>query len=173
MTRLVVPSDITILEEKNKLGKRRLGFLEGTGLFFMPPIFHIRYSKNDASDMRKVLSNKYPDSGDAVVEIVKTRQNSISKQAKAQNGWWLGTLTGVLFTHFSFRHYDWKTKAILLPFTAYMGAIAGRCAGNGLAGRWWEPERDRFLGALPPKAYFVPPPPPPAPKKETPKKEKK
>merc|ERR1712130_651759 len=48
---VVVPSDITILEEKKKIGNRKVSFLENIGLLGMAPfMIHLHYSKLDKSD---------------------------------------------------------------------------------------------------------------------------
>eukprot|EP00919_Chromeraceae_sp_WS-2016_P059643 GHVR01141709.1.p1 GENE.GHVR01141709.1~~GHVR01141709.1.p1 ORF type:complete len:160 (-),score=11.68 GHVR01141709.1:183-662(-) len=157
MSALVVPSDVTILENKHSIGVRNLSFLESIGLMCMPSIYHCRYSKIDKHDMRKVLQKQYPGrSDDPVVEILKTRQNSISKKAISHNGWLFGMTAASFFSYFSFRSYDWKTKLLVLPFAAYGGAILGRCKGNLLTGRWSEDARDRFLGMLPARGYYSP-----------------
>ena len=70
-------------------------------------------------------------------------------QVVAQNGVWVGGLLSPLLIHFSLRHYDLKTKLIVLPFAAYGGSILGRCIAGGLVGRWSEWGRDRALGSIP------------------------
>eukprot|EP00420_Gonyaulax_spinifera_P038102 CAMPEP_0197886032 /NCGR_PEP_ID=MMETSP1439-20131203/15815_1 /TAXON_ID=66791 /ORGANISM="Gonyaulax spinifera, Strain CCMP409" /LENGTH=53 /DNA_ID=CAMNT_0043505795 /DNA_START=67 /DNA_END=225 /DNA_ORIENTATION=+ len=49
---VVVPSDITVLEAKASIGRRRLGLLEWSGINLTAPMLHIHYSKMDRGDMR-------------------------------------------------------------------------------------------------------------------------
>merc|ERR1719159_1843031 len=101
---ILVPSDITLLEEKFAIGKRRLRTLEWVGLMGMPPMLHIHYSKMDRSDMRAVLTKKYdPESKDPIVGVLKTRQEAVRKQVIAHNGMWFtgGGMAGL--TWWSFR----------------------------------------------------------------------
>ncbi|KAF4674432.1 hypothetical protein FOL46_004994 [Perkinsus olseni] len=140
---LVVPSDITIIEEKNKIAKRRVRTLEKTGLALMFPIFHWRYSKLDKHDMYNILRRKFdPSASDPAIDVCRRRQESVRRRVIAQNGLLPGLLLG--------------SKLIVLPFCAYLGAICGRIAGHGLSWRWVETDRQRMLGNLPAKVYYRP-----------------
>lgn len=94
-----VPSDISLLEEQQTVGKRRLRLLERLGLMLMPPMFHWNYTKIDKEDMRKILQRQYagthrgyPSGGgsgggsggqgnaDPATDIVLRRQESIRKR---------------------------------------------------------------------------------------------
>mmetsp|Transcript_60202 Transcript_60202/g.113622 ORF Transcript_60202/g.113622 Transcript_60202/m.113622 type:complete len:161 (-) Transcript_60202:68-550(-) len=155
---LVVPSDITIMENKKTIGKRRLGILEMTGLLLTPPMLHLHYSKMDRSDMKAVLSKKYDeeDISDAGV-ICKKRQESVRKHVVATNYMW-GTSGGIAFlVLWSFRRYDWKARAMAIPFLFYGGTFVGRALGDVITFRNAEYGRDRFLGQLPAKVYYTPP----------------
>ncbi|CBZ55432.1 conserved hypothetical protein [Neospora caninum Liverpool] len=155
MGKLVVPSDISLLEEKQTVGRRRLTVLERLGLMTMAPMVHWNYTKNDKHDMRQVLQRQYDLSrSDPATDIVVRRQESIRKRVVAHNGVWAGVAVSTLLGHYSLRRYDYKTKLIVLPFLAYGGSWLGRFIANGLTGRWSEWGRDRALGALPPKAFF-------------------
>eukprot|EP00420_Gonyaulax_spinifera_P037813 CAMPEP_0197870322 /NCGR_PEP_ID=MMETSP1439-20131203/1077_1 /TAXON_ID=66791 /ORGANISM="Gonyaulax spinifera, Strain CCMP409" /LENGTH=49 /DNA_ID= /DNA_START= /DNA_END= /DNA_ORIENTATION= len=44
---IVVPSDVTVLEAKTSIGRRRLGLFEWTGITLTAPMLHIHYSKMD------------------------------------------------------------------------------------------------------------------------------
>ncbi|PHJ15698.1 integral membrane duf56 family protein [Cystoisospora suis] len=142
----------------------------------MPPMFHWNYTKIDKEDMRKILQRQYAvthrgyqstsggalggkgggpqATADPATDIVSRRQESIRKRVVAHNGLWAGVVLSTLFCHMSIRHYDYKTKLILLPFTAYGGSWIGRWVGDGLTGRWSEWGRDRALGQLPARVYF-------------------
>ncbi len=81
MSKLVVPSDITLMEEKFTTAKRRIRFFEKVGLMFVPPMWHIRYNKLDRKDMRAVLRRKYnPNDVSAENAICLARQESIRKR---------------------------------------------------------------------------------------------
>eukprot|EP00448_Togula_jolla_P036568 CAMPEP_0170624854 /NCGR_PEP_ID=MMETSP0224-20130122/30452_1 /TAXON_ID=285029 /ORGANISM="Togula jolla, Strain CCCM 725" /LENGTH=162 /DNA_ID=CAMNT_0010951399 /DNA_START=71 /DNA_END=559 /DNA_ORIENTATION=+ len=155
---LVVPSDITILEAKNKVGKRRLRLLERTGLLFTAPMLHIHYSKMDRGDMRAVLTKRYdPEDTSELVDILKRRQASVSKQVVSKNFMWstAGTMTGLVW--WSFRRYNYQSRLVALPFVFYGGTFVGRVLGDIITGRNAEYARDRFLGQLPAKIYYAPP----------------
>eukprot|EP00811_Abedinium_folium_P005237 NODE_14822_length_1083_cov_5.777197.p1 GENE.NODE_14822_length_1083_cov_5.777197~~NODE_14822_length_1083_cov_5.777197.p1 ORF type:complete len:169 (-),score=60.24 NODE_14822_length_1083_cov_5.777197:502-1008(-) len=152
---LVVPSDITLLEEKHSIGKRRLGLLEYTGLFSTCPMLHIHYSKNDVFDMDKVLRRKYdPDDTSAVVDILRSRQEAIRKQVVAQNGKYAGAFGVSGLVWWSFRRYNYQARLIAIPFLFYGGTFLGRIAGDVVTGRNAEYGRDRFLASLPGKVFF-------------------
>mmetsp|Transcript_61158 Transcript_61158/g.145667 ORF Transcript_61158/g.145667 Transcript_61158/m.145667 type:complete len:159 (-) Transcript_61158:148-624(-) len=153
--KIVVPSDITILEEKHKIGRRRVRILEKLGMLGMAPMFHLHYSKMDPSDMRAVLMKKYdPDDKSAVVEILKTRQEAISKQVKSHNFMWgtAGLMTGL--TYWSFRRYNYQSRLIAVPMIFYAGTWVGRFVGDIVTGRNAEFGRDRYLASLPAKVYL-------------------
>uniref|UniRef100_A0A7S1AQ62 Uncharacterized protein n=1 Tax=Noctiluca scintillans TaxID=2966 RepID=A0A7S1AQ62_NOCSC len=155
MTKVVVPSDISILEEKHKIGTRRLGLLEKFGLMGFAPMLHLRYSKMDKYDMQAVLSKKYsPDDSSPVVDILKTRQESVRKQVVAKCFMWdtAALMTGL--TWWSFRRYNYQSRLLALPFVFYGGTFVGRAIGDIVTGRNAEFVRDRFLGQLPAKVYF-------------------
>lgn len=155
MTRVLVPSDITILEEKNKYGKRRLRFLETLGLVGMLPMWHLRYSKLDRDDKRAILRRKYdPMASNPVLTLLRIRQESVRKEVIAHNFVWGGMWSAVGMTWWSLRRYNYQSKLIILPFTAYAGVWVGKFVGDLVTGRWWEQERERVLGALPAKVYL-------------------
>eukprot|EP00931_Biecheleriopsis_adriatica_P059594 TRINITY_DN3567_c0_g1_i5.p1 TRINITY_DN3567_c0_g1~~TRINITY_DN3567_c0_g1_i5.p1 ORF type:complete len:161 (+),score=37.13 TRINITY_DN3567_c0_g1_i5:74-556(+) len=152
---IVVPSDITILEDKKCIGTRKLGWLESIGLMGMAPMIHIHYSKLDTSDKRKILSKKYdPDDSSQEGQIVKKRQDSVRKEVLATPVMW-GTAGGMAgLTWWSFRRYNYQSRLIALPFIFYAGTFFGRVLGDVVTGRNAEYNRDRFLGSLPAKVYF-------------------
>ncbi|CEM08055.1 unnamed protein product [Vitrella brassicaformis CCMP3155] len=158
MVKLVVPSDITVAEEKTSLGVRKLTRMEHLGLLLYPPTLHFNYTKPDKSDMYKVLTKRF--SQDKVrpyiAEICATRQESISKQVQCMVYLWLGTAVTTVGTWYSLRHYDWKAKLITLPFMAYGGSWLGRWTGDLITCRWWEYGRDRWLASLPGKTVYSP-----------------
>mmetsp|Transcript_114357 Transcript_114357/g.243935 ORF Transcript_114357/g.243935 Transcript_114357/m.243935 type:complete len:163 (+) Transcript_114357:81-569(+) len=154
---LVVPSDITILEEKHKVGKRKLGWLEMTGLMGMAPMLHIHYSKMDPGDMRKILSKKFdPEDKSPVVDICKRRQAAVSKTVVSHNFLWGGawTMTGLCW--WSFRRYNYQSRLVALPFIFYAGTFVGRVVGDIVTSKNSEYARDTFLGTLPAKIYYAP-----------------
>lgn len=155
MTKIVVPSDISILEEKYNTGVRRLGILERFGLMGFAPMFHLRYSKMDKHDMRAVLSKKYnPDDTSPVVDVLRTRQESVRKQVVSKVFMWdtAALMTGL--TWWSFRRYNYQSRLLALPFVFYGGTFVGRAVGDIVTGRNAEFVRDRFLGLLPAKVYL-------------------
>lgn len=153
--KLVVPSDITLLEEKHAVGGRRLRLLERFGLWGMTPMWHIRYSKNNRSEMKSILTKRYPgDSNDPVIMLLKDRQESVRKQVVAHNGLWAGVDTAFFATMWAFRRYDYKATLIMLPFTMYAGGILGRLTADVAIGRNYEFYRNRFLGQLPAHQYY-------------------
>ena len=152
---LVVPSDITIAEEKNKIGKRRLGLFEWTGLLGTAPMLHIHYSKLDRGDKRAVLSRKFnAEDKSPIVDVLRRRQESVRKNVVATNFMWgtAGAMTGL--TWWSFRRYNYQSRLIAIPFVFYGGTFVGRVVGDIITGRNAEYARDRFLGELPGKVYF-------------------
>ena len=155
---LVVPSDITVCEEKCSIGSRKLSWLESFGLMGMAPMLHIHYSKLDRGDMRKVLSKKYdPDDASAAAEICKVRQAAVSRTAVSHNFLWLGGWAFAAPCYWSFRRYDWKARALAIPFLFYAGTFAGRVVGDIVTGKNSEFARDTFLGSLPAKVYYTAP----------------
>eukprot|EP00929_Paragymnodinium_shiwhaense_P092687 TRINITY_DN5266_c0_g4_i2.p1 TRINITY_DN5266_c0_g4~~TRINITY_DN5266_c0_g4_i2.p1 ORF type:complete len:183 (+),score=39.44 TRINITY_DN5266_c0_g4_i2:74-550(+) len=152
---VVVPSDITVLEEKQKIGRRRLGLLERFGLLGTMPMLHIHYSKMDRGDMRAVLEKRYdPEDTSAATDICRRRQESVRKQAVATNFKWgtAWTMTGLTF--WSFRRYNYQSRLVAVPFIFYGGTFVGRVIGDICTGRNAEYARDRFLGSLPGKVYL-------------------
>ena len=78
-----VPSDITLLEQQQQTGVRRLKLLERLGLFFCPPMLHLHYSKLDKQGMRKILTREYnPSCTDTATDICRRRQESIRKRVR-------------------------------------------------------------------------------------------
>merc|ERR1712194_1000316 len=149
------PSDITLLENKHSIGKRKLGFLESFGLMGMSPMFHIHYSKMDPGDMKAVLSKKYDDEDTTpVVNILRCRQEAVRKQAVAHNFLWgtSGAMAGLVW--WSFRRYNYQSRLVALPFIFYGGTFVGRVVGDVISGRNAEFARDRFLASLPAKVYY-------------------
>merc|ERR1712194_793115 len=152
----VVPSDITILEEKNSVGKRSLGLFECTGLLFTAPMIHIHYSKLDRGDMRAVLSKRYdPEDISPVGNILRTRQESVRKQVVAKNFLWGGGGVCAGLAYWSFRRYNYQSRLIATPFIFYLGTFVGRAVGDICTCRNAEFGRDRFLGSLPAKVYYA------------------
>mmetsp|Transcript_18154 Transcript_18154/g.42180 ORF Transcript_18154/g.42180 Transcript_18154/m.42180 type:complete len:159 (+) Transcript_18154:111-587(+) len=153
--KIVVPSDVTILEEKHKIGRRRVLIPEKLGLLGMAPMLHLHYSKMDAGDMRAVLMKKYDkDDTSPVAEILKTRQEAIRKQVVSHNFMWgtAGLMTGL--TYWSFRRYNYQSRLIAVPMIFYAGTWVGRCLGDIVTGRNAEFGRDRYLASLPAKVYM-------------------
>eukprot|EP00931_Biecheleriopsis_adriatica_P086634 TRINITY_DN61257_c0_g1_i1.p1 TRINITY_DN61257_c0_g1~~TRINITY_DN61257_c0_g1_i1.p1 ORF type:complete len:162 (-),score=39.10 TRINITY_DN61257_c0_g1_i1:119-604(-) len=153
---VVVPSDITLLEEKKCIGTRKLGLAEKLGLLGMSPfMIHLHYSKMDKGDCRSVLSKKY-DSDDNSEEgrLVQRRQESIRKQVVATNFMWAGAGSMAGLTWWSFRRYNYQSRLIALPFIFYAGTFFGRAVGDVATGRNAEYVRDQFLASLPAKVYY-------------------
>jgi len=152
---LVVLSDITILEEKTKVGARRIRLFERFGLWGTMPMLHLSYSKIDRWDQKAVLQKRYdPEDKSEAADLCKRRQASIRKNVLQTNfmwggGWWFGGLTW-----WSFRKYDYKARFIALPFIFYIGTFVGRAVGDIATGRNAEYGRDKFLGQLPGKVYY-------------------
>jgi len=153
---LVVPSDITVMENKHCIGKRKLGWLESFGLMGMSPMLHIHYSKMDPSDMKAVLSKAY-DASDVspAVALLRTRQEAVRKQVVAHNFMWgvSGGMTGLVW--WSFRRYNYQSRLVALPFIFYGGTFIGRVVGDIVTGRDAEFARDRFLASLPAQVYYT------------------
>ena len=155
MTRVLVPSDITILEEKNKYAKRRLRLLERLGLMGMLPMLHLRYSKLDRNDKRDILRRKYdPMASSPVLTLLRMRQESVRKEVIAHNFVWAGMWSAIGMSWWSLRRYNYQSKLIVLPFMAYAGVWVGKVVGDLVTGRVWEQDRERILGSLPAKVYF-------------------
>mmetsp|Transcript_66071 Transcript_66071/g.213679 ORF Transcript_66071/g.213679 Transcript_66071/m.213679 type:complete len:161 (+) Transcript_66071:79-561(+) len=152
---IVVPSDMTIVEEKMSIGKRRLGLFESTGLLGMLPMLHIHYSKMDKGDMRSVLSKKYdPEDTRNATEICRRRQQAVSRSVVSQNFMW-GTAWGMTgLCWWSFRRYNYQSRLVALPFIFYGGTFVGRALGDVITFRNAEFARDRFLGSLPAKVFL-------------------
>merc|ERR1711920_132632 len=156
MGSLVVPSDITILEEKKSIGTRGLGLLEWTGLLFTSPMFHINYSKLDRGDMRAFLQRKYDDEDTSSAgSVVKARQEAVRKQVVSKNFMWGGGFACAGLSYWSFRRYNYQSRLLATPFLFYLGTFAGRAVGDIVTGRNAEFGRDRFLGSLPGKVYLA------------------
>merc|ERR1719329_1975700 len=152
---VVVPTDVTVLEEKHKIGRRRLRIFESTGLLCIPPMFHIHYSKMDRGDKRAVLSKKYdPEDNSPVVDILKRRQASLSKEVVSKNFLWGGGWAFAGMSYWSFRRYNYQSRLLAFPFLFYLGTFAGRMVGGIAAGTNAEYGRDKFLGTLPAKVFL-------------------
>eukprot|EP00933_Yihiella_yeosuensis_P046195 TRINITY_DN41690_c0_g1_i1.p1 TRINITY_DN41690_c0_g1~~TRINITY_DN41690_c0_g1_i1.p1 ORF type:complete len:185 (-),score=30.01 TRINITY_DN41690_c0_g1_i1:324-809(-) len=153
--KIVVPSDISLLEEKKTVGARSLGFLERLGLLGMAPMFHFHYSKIDRSDCRAVLSRKYnPDDNSEEGRLVTRRQEAIRKEVVAHNFLWAGGFSMAGATWWSFRRYNYQSRLVALPFIFYAGTFVGRAVGDVVTGRNAEFARDKFLASLPGKIYY-------------------
>merc|ERR1712012_464070 len=99
-----------------------MGFKVGGVVSSICPMIHLYYSKNDVSDLRKVLGRKYdPDSNSPVVDILRRRQQSIKKQVIAHNGNYVGAATITGLAWWSFRRYNYQSRLIALPFLFYGG----------------------------------------------------
>mmetsp|Transcript_36805 Transcript_36805/g.50265 ORF Transcript_36805/g.50265 Transcript_36805/m.50265 type:complete len:163 (+) Transcript_36805:77-565(+) len=154
---LVVPSDISILESKMAIGKRRLGLFEWSGLLLTAPMLHIHYSKMDKGDMRAVLAKKFdPEDGSPTAQIVKRRQESVHKFVLSKNFLWGGGFTMAGLSYWSFRRYNYQARLLTAPFLFYFGTFVGRAVGDVVTGRNAEFGRDQFLGSLPAKVYYAP-----------------
>ncbi|CTQ41002.1 hypothetical protein BMR1_03g02015 [Babesia microti strain RI] len=161
----VVPSPVTVSEAKYTIGTRKLTILEKLGLLTIPNRIQFRYIRNTAQDIRNVLSKEYPEIpvskthapspaargsfDQAVVDVLRARQESIRKEVVARNGLTASVILGFTASGLATRHYDLKTKLIVVPVVTYMASWVGRAAGDLFAGRWSENARDRFLGSLP------------------------
>mmetsp|Transcript_36635 Transcript_36635/g.55268 ORF Transcript_36635/g.55268 Transcript_36635/m.55268 type:complete len:160 (-) Transcript_36635:235-714(-) len=153
---LVVPSDVTIMEEKTKIGKRKLGIMEKVGLLTMLPMLHIHYSKMDKYDMKAVLSKKYDeDDTSNAADICRRRQESVRKSVISNIFMWDTAWVMTGFAWWSFRRYNYQSRLVALPFIFYGGTFVGRAIGDIVTGRNAEFARDRFLGALPAKTYYT------------------
>eukprot|EP00933_Yihiella_yeosuensis_P077883 TRINITY_DN8883_c0_g1_i1.p1 TRINITY_DN8883_c0_g1~~TRINITY_DN8883_c0_g1_i1.p1 ORF type:complete len:185 (-),score=50.65 TRINITY_DN8883_c0_g1_i1:328-804(-) len=153
---LVVPSDITLLEEKKSIGVRKLSLLENLGLFGMSPTIHLHYSKLDCADRRAALSKKYDaDDRSEAAQICIRRQEAISKEVVSHNFLWAtaGAMSGAVW--WSFRKYNYQSRLVALPFIFYAGTFVGRAVGDIVTGRNAEFARDKFLGSLPGKVYYT------------------
>jgi len=158
--KLIVPTDITVMEESLTHGKRRIRPLERIGLMCVPPIWHVRYNKMDSKDLRAVLRRKYdPNNLTEENALVIARQESVRKRVAAEPFMWGTVAVACVIPFWSFRKYDYKLRAITIPFLAYGGSIFGRCLGDWATGRWQEYKRNRFLGDLPAKCYYNAPQP--------------
>mmetsp|Transcript_133508 Transcript_133508/g.259956 ORF Transcript_133508/g.259956 Transcript_133508/m.259956 type:complete len:163 (-) Transcript_133508:90-578(-) len=152
---IVVPSDITLVENKLRVGRRRLGMFEWTGLMLTPPMLHIHYSKLDRGDMRAILTKKYDaEDSSEMKQIVQRRQESVSKHVVSTNFMWAGGGAFAGAVWWSFRRYNYQARLLAIPFFFYFGTFAGRMIGDVVTSRNAEFARDRFLGSLPAKVYM-------------------
>jgi len=152
---LVVPSDITILENKMAVGRRRIRLFESTGLLLTFPMLHIHYSKLDRADMKAVLAKKYdPEDKSEAATVCKKRQEAIRKSVVSTNYMWGTAGLGAGLATWSFRRYNYQSRLITLPFLFYGMTFVGRYLGDIMTGRNAEFGRDRFLGSLPGKTYY-------------------
>lgn len=155
MSYLIVPSDITVLENKQKVGRQRLPFWDSVGMAGMFPLYHRNFTKLNRAEMRSVLTKRYKsDDNSEETAICKARQESVSKQVKAHIGFWAGFGSFGGMTFWSFRKYNYQSKLICIPFLAYAGGWVGRCLGDLLQSRHQEHYRERFLGSLPAHVYY-------------------
>lgn len=163
MSYKIVPSKITLLEEKYSSGTRKLSIWEKTGLALSPPILRLNaYSKHSTTDLQNILERKYelenimkqaPNTKTAlhIADILLNRQESVKSTVLRRNFMWGGALLGSAATIFSARHYDYKSKCILAPFAFYGFSFIGRWVGDLILGRWSQYSRQRALGLLPAK----------------------
>merc|ERR1711964_556982 len=127
---LVVPSDISILENKMAVGKRRVRLLESTGLMLTFPMLHIHYSKLDRADMKAVLSKKYdPEDKSEAAAVCRKRQEAIRKSVVSTNFMWGSAAASAGMVTRSFRRYNYQSRLICIPFIAYGMSFAGRWIG--------------------------------------------
>jgi hypothetical protein len=156
MGEVLVPSDISLLEDKLMVKNRALTWIERISLMTMLPMWRIKHSKLDKHDLRKILSRDFGrlEAGDYSGELVRERQESVRKQVVARPFQFMGSGLAMGATWWSFRRYNYQSKAILLPFVALGGLYLGRVVGNIAVGRNQEFQRDRFLGSLPAHVYL-------------------
>eukprot|EP01070_Trichotokara_eunicae_P007042 Trichotokara_eunicae@DN5250_c0_g1_i3.p2 len=159
--RLVVPSDVSIAERRLSNGTRKTTVTERIGLALFPPTFHWRFTKIDKGDMKDVLKRKYPQQPpnehvEDALDVVKRRQESVSKRVRCQAAWVGGAVSSTVAGTYFLRHFDYKSKGISLAMMAYMGGWGGWLEGNLWTQRFSEPRRDRWLGRLPGKSFFKP-----------------
>lgn len=133
---LVVPSDITVVEEKKTVGKRSLKPWEA-------PMLHLHYSKLDRGDKRKILSRKYDtDDTSEANKLCIRRQEAVRKEVVATNFMWDTALVMAGLTWWSFRRYNYQSRLVALPFIFYGGTFVGRAIGdmvrNGSTSRCWK-----------------------------------
>ncbi|KAK1443869.1 hypothetical protein BgAZ_207450 [Babesia gibsoni] len=152
---VLVPSDITICEELYATESRALTFGERLGLILTPNPIRFSYTKNGRSELRAVLQKGYGDNDDTVTNILRARQESISKQVRARAYNFVGTVGLSLLTLYSLRFHSIKTKVIVMPFATYAGSLIGRTFGDAYVGRWSEYGRNRALGDLPSMRYLT------------------
>lgn len=157
MPYLVVPSDITVLE--NKLASnsaRALSWAEWAGLKFSLPLYHSSYTKMGPAEMKSVLTKTYIPGANMTpgMEICIARQKAVSRQAAAGVYWWGGLASFTAGTFWSFRRYNYQAKLVCLPFMAYAGTFVGRMVGDIATGRTTEYGRDKFLAGLPASVYY-------------------
>lgn len=156
MSYLIVPSDITVLENKICTGTRSLGFLERAGLAGIFPLYHNSFSKLSKHEMRAVLTKKYPNDHSCEADLCKARQDAVHRQVVAHNGFWAGALGFGAGTGWSLRFYRGKVGAHygIMAAMTYVGACVGRACGDILSGRNGETYRDRYLANLPATIYY-------------------
>ncbi|GIX63795.1 integral membrane protein, DUF56 family protein, putative [Babesia caballi] len=152
---LLVPSDVAICEHMYATGTRPLSFCERLGLLLTPNPFRFSFTKNGRRELEAVLTKSYGDNDDTVTQILRARQESVSKQVRARVFNLAGTLGVGLLTFYSLRFHSVKTKVIVLPFATYAGSLLGRTFGDAYVGRWSEYGRDRALGDLPSMRYMT------------------
>merc|ERR1712066_406071 len=113
-------SDMSILENKMAIGRRKLRLLEKTGLLLTFPMLHLHYSKVDKSDMKAVLSRKYDPVFKSEAAIVcKKRQEAIRKSVVSTNFMWGTAAASAGMVTWSFRRYNYQSRLIAVPFVFY------------------------------------------------------
>lgn len=150
---LIVPSDITVLENKMCNGKRGLSFMESVGLMGIFPLYHNSFSKLSRSEMKDVLTKKYTADGPEA-EICKTRQAAVSRQVCSHVHNYVCAGTMGFATFWSLRLYNYQAKCMFVPLIAYAGSWVGRFVGDIATGRNGETYRERYLATLPAKIYY-------------------
>lgn len=155
MAYVVVPSDVTVMENKYRVGRKALGWFERIGVYTMAPVYHNNYTKMSGDDMRAVLQRKFDKTSNTPeVELCIARQQAVSRQARSHVGFWAGAGAFGGLSFWSLRKYDWKTRLSFVPLMAYVGCCVGRVFGDIVTGRTGETYRDRQLAELPAKVYL-------------------
>ena len=162
MGRLVVPSDISLLENKYTLSRRELSLAERLSLLALPPVLKLGFNQHDKHSFKRILSRSYgipeengTDSDQLIVDILERRQSSVRRRVFSNIFAQMGTVIGAILTASSIKFYDLKTKCIVLPFATYGSFFVGRWTGDLFTKRWSEFYRDRFLGELPAQQFYI------------------
>jgi len=153
---LVAPSDITVIENKVKLGRRHVGIYEWIGSFYKPPMLHSHYSKMSGWEKYAVLTKRFDaNATQPEIQLCIARQNAIKRDVIGAIGSVWGAALGGGLSLWSTRKYYGKIavdKIAAVPI-AYMFSYPGRWAMDVLTGYASQSERDRWLGELPAKTY--------------------